>query len=92
MDMGGKQVVKGDSYKRDLETTEEHRTESTTKHMYINAHSLRNKQEKLELHIQWHNCDSVGLPEVWWDNLHNWNAIADRWTQAAQERQAGQMR
>lgn len=58
--------------------------------MYINAHSLGNKQEKLELHMQWHNCDSVGLPEISWDSLHNWNAVVDRWMQAAQERQAGQ--
>lgn len=43
-------MVKGDSYKGDVKVIKEGRKEATTS-IYISAHSLGNKQEKLELHM-----------------------------------------
>ena len=45
--------------------------------LYTNAHSMGNKQEKLEIHAREGDYDLVAITETWWDRLHDWNVIMD---------------
>jgi len=45
--------------------------------IYINAHSMGNKQEELEAILQQDSCDLVAITETWWDDSHDWSAAMD---------------
>ena len=48
--------------------------------LYINAHSLGNKQEELETMMHLENYDLVAITETWWDDSHSWDTtIAGYW-------------
>jgi len=40
-----------------------------------NAHSMGNKQEKLEICVQLQSHDLTAVPETWWDSSHDWNSV-----------------
>lgn len=45
--------------------------------LYTNAHSMGNKQEKLEIHAREGDYDLVAITETWWDRSHDWNMVMD---------------
>ncbi|GAB0210376.1 hypothetical protein GRJ2_003503400 [Grus japonensis] len=55
--------------------------------MYTNAHSLGNKQEELELHVQSENYHIIGITETWWDNSHDWRIMMDGYRLFRKDRQ-----
>jgi len=45
--------------------------------IYINAHSMGNKQEELEAIVQQDSYDLVTTIETWWNDSRDWNAATD---------------
>lgn len=45
---------------------------SFLKCLYANAHSMGNKQDKLEAIVQLENYDLIAITETWWDKSHSW--------------------
>ncbi|CAM2116169.1 unnamed protein product [Caretta caretta] len=45
--------------------------------LYMNARSLGNKQEELEVLAQSRNCDVIGITKSWWGNSHDWSTVMD---------------
>jgi len=45
--------------------------------LYINAHSMGNKQEELEATMLLESYNLVAITETWWDKTHDWNAAID---------------
>lgn len=50
---------------------------SSLKCLYINVHSTGNRQEELEICVQLQGYDLSAITEIWWDSLHNWNAVME---------------
>ena len=45
--------------------------------LYTKAHSVGNKQEKLETMVHLENCDLIAVAETWWEDSHNWNTTIE---------------
>ncbi|KAK4808264.1 hypothetical protein QYF61_020755 [Mycteria americana] len=71
-----------------LEKTKgENRKTSHLKCIYINARSLGNKQEELELCAQSESYDIIGATATWWDNSHEWRIVMDGYGLFRKDRQ-----
>jgi len=44
---------------------------SSLKYLYMNACSMGNKQEELEICVQLQGHDLIAITETWWDSLHD---------------------
>ena len=40
--------------------------------LYVNAHSMGNKQEELEATVLLESYDLIAITETWWDESHDW--------------------
>lgn len=45
--------------------------------LYMNEHSMGNKQEQLEVHAQLQSNDPTGITEIHLDSPHDWSAATD---------------
>ncbi|GAB0193231.1 mitochondrial enolase superfamily member 1 [Grus japonensis] len=61
---------------------------TSPKCMYINAHSMGNKQEELEVCVQSQGHDLIAITETRWDSLHDWNAVMDGYVLFRKDRPA----
>jgi len=41
---------------------------------------MGNKQEELEICVQFQDHSLTAITETWWDSLHDWSAITDGFT------------
>lgn len=46
-------------------------------YLYINAHTMGNKQEELEICVWSQGYDLIAITETWWDISYDWNAIVE---------------
>jgi len=53
------------------------RSVAQLKYIYINVHSIGNKQEELEAILQQESYRIVAIIEREWDDSHNWRAAMD---------------
>ena len=42
--------------------------------LYTSTHSMRNKQDELEVLVSYWNYDIIDISEIWWNESHDWSA------------------
>jgi len=50
---------------------------TSLKCLYINARSMGNKQEELEICVWSQGDDLIAVTEIWWDRSCGWSAVID---------------
>lgn len=53
-------------------------TECTGEHLkclYMNTHSMRNKQEELVALVRFQSCNITGISETWWEESSDGSAV-----------------
>ncbi|KAK4827172.1 hypothetical protein QYF61_015134 [Mycteria americana] len=58
--------------------------------LYTNAHSMRNKQDKLEALVSSQSYEIIGMSETWWNESHDWSAGMEGYRLFRRDRQGKQ--
>ena len=46
---------------------------ASIKCLHTDVHSMRNKQDELEICVRSQGCDFIAITETWWNSSHDWN-------------------